>query len=701
MSDPATGTGRLFLGWQYATPYPAPGPPPRRPTPPEREQVVPGWVAAQRREENRLSRPLRAAAGLGAVIIAAALATGAAGWFNPLAAGFVAALGAVVAVVGVSAVWQGERALGERVAAERRRVANIRAESESKLYAWQAEHANRVREWQARRVAYEHQKRWYAVPVPAGVHRVDIAGGTASGWSALLTTAAARPLAEGRSVTVLDLTESAVARDLIGFARSAGISPRVWLLPADLAALDLGRGLDNAALADVLAQALSAGEEQVSTRDLAADHALLERVLGVLDGAPAAIGGVAAALRTLAQAGDPADDVAAGLLDDAQADRLRAMFGTGATDRVVIERAWALEAQLRPLAAAGTAPPPEPSALRVLALGRETGVLTGKVLAAYLTVALTHALRQDQPDEPGEPWRHTVFVLGADRLRGDLLDRLSDACETSGTGLVLGYRTIGTHVKERLGRGNAAVAFMRLGNADDARAASEQIGTEHRFVLSQLTETLGYSVTDTTAGSYTSTIGGTGSVSASRSAGSATSTASGRGHGGNNGPLPLAGQTSSSRSTQSGESHTESVSDTVSAGISESTAWGTTTSAADGASESLAAAAQRSREFLVEQYELQQLPVSAMILSYAGPGGRELVLADANPGIGGLGTATMHPLDEFAALPPVPRTPAIPASRTARDAARDTAHDATASRSADAPNLGPPPPRLDWRRDRR
>jgi len=697
VSDPETTTGRLFLGWQYATPYPAPGPPPRRPTPPEREQVVPGWVAAQRREENRLSRPLRAAAVLGAVIIAVALATGAAGWFNPLAAGFVAALGAVVAVVSVNAVWQGERALGERVAAERRRVANIRAESESKLYTWQAEHANRVREWQARRVAYEHQKRWYAVPVPAGVHRVDIAGGTASGWSALLTTAAARPLAEGRSVTVLDLTESAVASDLIGFARSAGISPQVWLLPADLAALDLGRDLDNAALADVLTQALSAGEEQVSTRDLAADHALLERVLGVLGGAPAAIGGVAAALRALAQAGNPADDVAAGLLDDAQADRLRAMFGNGATDRVVVERAWALEAQLRPLAAAGTAPPPEPSALRVFALGSRAGVVTGKVLAGYLTVALTHALRQVEPDEP---WRHTVFVLGADRLRGDLLDRLSDACETSGTGLVLGYRTIGTHVKERLGRGNAAVGFMRLGNADDARAASEQIGTEHRFVLSQLTETLGYSVTDTTASSYTSTIGGTGSVTASRSAGTATSTASGRGHGGSNGPLPFTGQTSSSRSSQSGESRTESVGDTVSAGISESTAWGATTSAADGASESLAAAAQRSREFLVEQYELQQLPVSAVILSYAGPGGRELVLADANPGIGGLGTATMHTLDEFAALPPVPRTPAVPVSRAACDAASQAARGAAASRSAVPPNLGPPPPRLDWRRDR-
>ncbi len=48
---------------------------------------------------------------------------------------------------------------------------------------------------------------------------------------------------------------------------------------------------------------------------------------------------------------------------------------------------------------------------------------------------------------------------------------------------------------------------MRLGNAEDAKAASEQIGSQHRFVLSQLTDTVGASVTDTAGDSYTSTVG--------------------------------------------------------------------------------------------------------------------------------------------------------------------------------------------------
>lgn len=685
MSEPPAG--RLLLGWQYAVPCPAPGPPPRRPTPPERERIVPGWVTAQRREENRLSRPLKALCGLCLVAVVASAALGLAGTLGGVAAGFIAGCAALLAAVSGNSVWQGERALRARVAGELRRVESIRAESDSRLFAWQAEHAGRVREWQARHLAYVHQKRWYAVTAPDGVGRVDVAGGTLSGWSALLTTAAAHLLADGGEVTVIDLTESAVALDLIALARD----PLVWVLPADLARLDLGRGLDGAALADVLSLAVSATDEQASTQDLASANAILERVIDVLGGA-ASIASIAAALRTLGQVGDPADDVAAGLISAEQADRLRVLFGERAADRVVIERAWAMESQLRKLASLGSASSPERrSDLRVLALGRQTGVLDGKVLGVFLAVALTYALRrpeaQANPAEPGRAWRHTVFLLGADRLRGDVLDRLCDACENTGTGLVLGFRTIGPGVRERLGRGGAAVAFMRLGNAEEAKAASEQIGTEHRFVLSQLTETVGRSVTDTTTGSYTSTLGlsGTRTRSRSESLGSARTTSRGRTEQG--GPVPLGGA-GTSRSDQASESWTISDAESVGTGISASTAWGQTTSAADGTSESLSMAAQRSREFLVEQHELQQLPASALIMSYPGPGGREVVLADANPGIASLRTATMHTLDEFRTFPAA----AVPVSPGAE---RDD------PRKAAPPNLGPPPERLDWRRGRR
>jgi hypothetical protein len=145
-----------------------------------------------------------------------------------------------------------------------------------------------------------------------------------------------------------------------------------------------------------------------------------------------------------------------------------------------------------------------------------------------------------------------------------------------------------------------------------------------------------------------------------------------------NGSGPLG---SDSHSVQAGRSRAQTASESVSAGLSLSTAWGRTTSAAAGSSESVAAARQRSREFLVEQSELQQLPVSAMIISYAGPDGRELALTDVNPGIGALSSTTMGPLGEA----PSPAAARPPSER---------------GFGAEPPNLGPPPPRLDWRRQR-
>ena len=689
----ASRAGRLCLGYQYATLYPEPGPPPRRPTPPEQERVSPDWAAAQRREERRLNRPLRAAFVIAVAVAVLAALLGLAGWISSLLAGFGVIVGVLVAAVSGYALWQGARALRTRLADERSRVGRLREAQESQLFAGQAAHAARVREWEAQRIAYERQKRWYAVSLPGGIHRVNVVGGTLSGWSAMLTTAAAHRLAAGGEVTVLDLSEGSAALDLLAYARTAGLEPLVWVLPEDLPRLDLGTGLSAAGLADVLSLVVSVTEDQGSTRDLSFDNAILERVIDALGGT-ATVAGVAAALRTLAQVGDPRQDVAAGLISTDQVDRLAAMFGRGAADRVVIERAWVLESQLRKLAAAGTALVPLPrSSLRVVAVGQSAGAVEGKVLGAYLAVSLTHALRAARNPDPGPAWQHTLFVLGADRLRGDLLDRLSDACESTGTGLVLAYRSVPPPVKQRLGRGNAAVAFMRLGNAEDAKAASEQLGSEHRFVLSQLTETVGLSVTDTTSSSYTSTTGSVSSLATSWSATEGTTRS--RGHGwSDQGSRLLPSPAAFSRNVQTSDSLSTGLSESVSAGLNSSTAWGLSTSKATGDSQSLASALQRSREFLVEQHELQQLPASAMIVSYASPAGRQVILADANPGIGGLNAATTATLEEFRALPAAAVSPPalqpVPAGR--------------GWRSGDGgapPNLGPPPPRLDWRRRRR
>jgi hypothetical protein len=646
----------LYLGWQYATPAEDPGPPPRRPVPPGQHRLSHDWLAAQRREESLITRPLRLTAGI-AIMIAAVFAGGAlVGWVPVVVAVLFIAVCLVTSGLSGRAIRQGERVLRRRIEAEQVRAERLRADGETQAHRAQAEHARQVTQWQAQRSAFATQKRWYAVPVPDGIDRVDVAGGTLAGWAAMLTMAAAYRLAAGGEATVVDLSGGAVAAELASlYTAAGGVPPAVWVLPHDLPRLDLAASLSSGDLADVLALTASVAEEHNSARDLAVDTAILDRVIEVLDRdrtGPVQVGQVAAALRALAQVGDPRTDLAAGLLTERAAGELSALFGQGITDRVVLERTLGMEAQLRRLASTGTSPARLPRGrLRVVAIDKRASPQAATTLGSFVVTALTHLIGQ-VPAAPTEPtsWRHTVFLLGAERLRADVLDRFTDACEASRSGLVLAYRSMPPHVRQRIGRGNAAVAFMRLGNAEDAKAASEQIGMAHRFVLSQLTETIGTSVTDTLGGSYTSTVGDSDSTATSTSSNESSSTGTGRSSPAGGGVLPLPG--GGSRSSQAGTSWGTSESASLTTGISTSTAWGVSTSRATGDSESLARSLQRSRELVVEPSELQRLPVTAMIVSHGVGAGRRVVLADANPAIGALPVATLTPLADPAAEPP-------------------------------------------------
>ena len=685
--------GPLYLGWEYATPCADPGPPPRRPAPPQRQPMSADWLAAQRREESLINRPLKIIIGVAAGIALALGACVAGGLVRALVAAPAIAVFLLAAALAGYEIGQGERVLRGRLEAERLRVERLRADQESRLFAGQAEHARLASEWQRRRTAFETQKRWYGVPVPAGVDRVDVAGGTLSGWSAVLTMIAAERLAMGGEATVIDLSGGAVAADLVDLSIAAGgVDPAVWVLPRDLPRLDLAASLAPDELADVLALSASVAEERSSARELAVDSAILDRVIGVIDrSGPVSLGRVAAALRALVQVGDLRADVAAGLITEREAAAIASLYGQGATDRVVLERALGLEAQLRKLSEAGREPVDRPRGrLRVIAVDQRASALSAKLLGSFVITTLTHLVGR-LPAGGGGPasWRHTLVVLGAERLRDDVLDRLTDACETTRSGLVLAYRSVPAPVRQRIGRGNAAVAFMRLGNAEEAKAASEQIGSEHRFVISQLTETVGTSVTDTAGASYTSTVGDSASAAASVSDSASTSDSSGFSQGGG-GVLPLGG--GRSRSAQAGTSHGTSESISLTAGISTSTAWGLSTSRATGDSESLARSLQRSRELLVEPSELQRLPTTAMIVSYAAPGGRRVLLADANPAIGGLPVATRTALNEIGALH-------AGGAGTVAGGAGDRAY--AAPDEGLRPNLGPPSSRPDWRRGAR
>jgi hypothetical protein len=329
------GMTPLYLGWQYAAAGADPGPPPRLPVLPSGQELSAGWLAAQRHEEDLLARPLKIRlAALGVLAIAGA-GGAVAGWVTMLIA--VPLLLACLVAAGLSgrAIWRGEQVLRRRVDAERSRVELLRADSESRLRQAKAEYARLVGEWQRQRSAFAGQQRWHAVAVPEGIDRVDVAGGTLAGWSAMLTMAAAYQLAAGGEATVIDLSGGAVAADLAGLCAAAGgVPPAVWVLPHDLPRLDLATSLAAEELADVLALSASAMEEHETARDLAVDTAILDRVIEVLGAAPGRGGvvqvrQVAAGLRALAQIGDPRADLAAGLLTEREAAALATLFGRG------------------------------------------------------------------------------------------------------------------------------------------------------------------------------------------------------------------------------------------------------------------------------------------------------------------------------------------------------------------------------------
>ncbi|MEV2272046.1 hypothetical protein [Nonomuraea africana] len=627
---------RIYLGWQYVLLHPDPGPPPKRPSPfvePQRESKPdPELVRRERMQEDLLNRPVkifRTFMAVLAVVILGAAVAGVLNWSFAII-GLVAAGG--VAAICSYAVLQGDRAVRYRVQEQQARDDRVRQERDKELFRAQEEHAERYRAWQELKDRHDRQLTWYAVAVPDEIDRVDVAGGTLPGWSALVTLLGATRLYSGGHLTVLDLSEGAIAKDLIELARRGGDEPLVWVLPVDLPKLDLGATLKPEAFADVLAHVVSVSEEHRTTRDLSFDNAILERVLDVL-GENATIAQVTAALRALAQVGDPRDDLKYGLITAEQLERIGTMFGRGVSDRVVIERAWALESQLRKLETLGTeAVRLPPARLRVVSMDRQAGVFGNRVLGTYVATALTHILRQSPASD--RPWYHTIIVAGADKLRGDVLDRLMDACETSRTGLVLTYRSLTPTVRERLGRGHAAVAFMRLGNAEDARVASEHVGTEHRLELAQLTETISASVAGLNGTPYTSTI-----------------------------------DQVEEGVEERGDSSTDLKED-----ITESTEWGRT---ADKIGEK-ERVLQRSREFLVEPHQLQQLPTTSVIVTDATADGRRVRLADANPAILTFPRTTLGELEQV------------------REAVLGM--DEPADSEEPPPNLGPPPPRLDWRK---
>jgi len=483
------------------------------------------------------------------------------------------------------------------------------------------EHQRAVHAWQQREEAWQqgelsrldHVDEWGSAQLPGGTLRADVFGGSLRGWQALLTTHGTSLLASQPVLTV-DLTGEVVSQEFTDTARAAGVPAAVWLLPAQLGASGVLAGLSAAQFADALAEAVHAGGPAGAARaERAVDTRVLEQLHGALGG-DVTPGRLAAAVRAaLGHAGRPA------VLTPAEQALISSELFPPEYRRQIEPNLVRIEAFLTALAQ-HTEPPgqppatPEPPAYYTcLALEPAARSARAEVLAALAVQWLTVQVTSSNDPAPA------VIIVGADEISRPHLERLAGACERRGVPLTLLFR----HLRETgLGMlGGGAAAFMRLGHHAEAEQAAAYIGRQHRFVISNVTATLGGSDTHT----LTETEGQT-----------VTDTIHVGGHPGWQGGPQRRGLRNAGHDESQRHSRSRSVARN----------WSTARSWAESTNWSNATASQRVYEYAVEPAVLQNLPDQALLLVTRGSGGPVLTSVECDPAIVTLPRVSSAPLPD-------------------------------------------------------
>jgi hypothetical protein len=683
---------------------PPPGPAPRRPAPADAETVSEEWIAAQRDSEAQTNRPLYFA--LGGLALFALLFPLL--WALRVLPGSFA-LGGVFACVAIAApiafaLVQSRQVVADRLERARQRLAAEREERDRLLREQQREHARRYTEWQAASRAYEAQPLWYGVTVPGDTGTVVVVGGDGAGWSALLATVGVSRLREGGDLTVVDLTGRSVTRELVRLARRCAVDPRRWVLPADLPRMTLGTNLDAGQRARILSAVASASG---GTAQADADETLLLRLLEVLGphaGIAELIGGLRALLTPEEDAAE--DDPALALLTPGQRARVRERCADGPH---IWERAWELERRLSPFEAVGTrADDNDYAQVKIISTDRASGETAARVYGTYAVSALSELLEVPEPRNADgrrprvRPDRtRTVVVCGAESLPEGEVDQVLAAAADCGVEVVLMFRRAAPAALVRFTDPACLPVVMRQ-DGDSAEAVGRAVAAAPGVAghdpaglrLHPLTEAVGEAVGGAVTGEpedpdaeveaddlfFPSPHTESGAVIRNAAAAIA--------------PLDLVRH------------------------VRSATAWGRATLQEGGAGAPLGVggdAGAPGRPCGLDAESLRALPATAaLVLTADGP-----VLADTNPGILTLSTATLATVDDSrntgttpnvgdggtaagrgagGGRPRVPAPDPVPPDTPDGTAAADGSPASVgAADDGVPPNLGPPPERLDWR----
>ncbi|NKZ04516.1 hypothetical protein [Actinomadura latina] len=613
--------------WWFLTPFPEA--PPRRQALPEylARRVAETERAAQRRLRRTL--PVSAAAALVLVMFAACSAGASAN----LSIGSL--LLAVIAVApGAALTWWAVR---------QRQAARQAHELAQKQVA--GGYQEQARQWHARKQAHDAGERarldglpeWGAAPRPG--RRLDVFGGTLWAWEALLTTYGTSALAV-QPLLVIDLSREVVSRELVELARAAWMGVDAQLLPSRQASSSLLADMPPQELVDAIVESMHGGTPDAARAERSMDDRILTKVCGAL-GDDITLARIAAALRVLM--GEP-DEGEALTRDERR--RIAGELFTVEYRRQAHANLSRIESYVHPLENLGTEPSKAGAGyLTCIALDSQARNVRSELLTDLIVQWVTHRITASWESTPA------LVIAGADELARRHLERLSDACERRGVPLTLLFRRLRETSAELIGGG--AVAFMRLGNHEDAVRAADFIGRDHRFVLSQVTKNVGgnesHTSTDTRGEGDAETRSASRTTGTSRNWG--TSSSSGVSYSGGEmfGLFPDRA-TSSQRGRNRGGATNQS--DTEGTATSTSRNWSAAYAYAEGTNWSDADTTQRVYEYVVEPVTLQHLPDHALLLVRSEPGGgRTVTPVECDPAIITLDRVATGPLP----APPAPR----------------------------------------------
>lgn len=538
------------------------------------------------------------------------------GFFQFFVTGFV-----VTVILSIAALIFARHGRKSVLSTAERKLNDLDRQDEQRRQDW----LDRATEWaQAEQARVDQLPEWGAATMPPEARRLDIFGGSLWAWQAFLTVYGTSALAE-RPVIVMDLSREVVCEELARTAQAAGVPVDAQLLPDQMKTTTLLSDLSGSQIVDALIESMYDDDVAGGRSERAMDHRLLTSLTNYL-GDSFTLARLSAGLRALLDQPDDSDHLSA-----KERNYITDELYSADYRRQSAERLQRIESYLQPLEQLGVQSVDRGVGyLTCMALASQANNVGTEFLTDLLVQWLTHRIVSDRTSVPD------VIIAGADSIKLRHLERLSDACERRGIRITIMFRNLRGDAENFLGRGVAG--FMRLGNATEAAHAADHIGREHKFVISQLTASLGGNETHTTGDTWGESV----------SEGVNVSTSVGWSSNWNRGKsvsyrdsLLFASDRSYNDSDGGGKS------ETVGEGRNSSNTrnWSATRSFAEGSNWSNAHTKQRVQEYAVEPTVLQTLPDHAMLLVQPQRGQQASVVSvEVDPAIVTLAGVAMEPL---------------------------------------------------------